>query len=70
MTRLGDESAVKAVVTKYAGQLTYCYEKRLKAVPTLEGRIEVGWSVSGGSVVGSPFIILNGTGMPSWRTAS
>ena len=58
----GDEGAVKGVVQKYTGQLTYCYEKRLKAVPTLEGRIEVGWSVSGGAVVGSPYIILNGTG--------
>ena len=60
----GDENAVKAVVTKYSGQLTYCYEKRLKAVPTLEGRIEVGWSVAAGEVVGSPYIIYNGTGDP------
>ncbi|MBX2800302.1 MAG: AgmX/PglI C-terminal domain-containing protein [Myxococcales bacterium] len=58
----GDENATKSVVQKYSGQLTYCYEKRLKVVPTLEGRIEVGWSVSGGSVVGSPYIIFNGTG--------
>lgn len=58
----GDEASVKSVVRRYTGQLTYCYEKRLKAVPTLEGRIEVGWSVSGGSVVGSPYVIFNGTG--------
>lgn len=58
----GDEGAVKGVVRRYTGQLTYCYEKRLKAVPSLEGRIEVGWSVSGGGVSGAPYIIFNGTG--------
>ncbi len=58
----GDEGEVKDVVRKYTGQLTYCYEKRLKAVPTLEGRIEVGWTVASGAVVGSPYVIFNGTG--------
>ena len=58
----GDEGAVKDVVSKYMGQLTYCYEKRLKVVPTLEGRIEMSWEVAGGRVTGKPFALVNGTG--------
>lgn len=58
----GDENQVTATVRKYTGQLQYCYEKVLKVDPTLEGRVEVGWRVQGGLVVGSPFVIANTTG--------
>lgn len=58
----GDENAVKATVSRNSGQLTYCYEKQMKVVPTLEGRVEIGWTVSGGKVSGSPYIIANSTG--------
>lgn len=58
----GDENQIKSTVSKFSGQLQYCYEKQLKAVPSLEGRIEVGWSVSNGLVTGSPYIISNTTG--------
>ncbi|MEO0602029.1 MAG: AgmX/PglI C-terminal domain-containing protein, partial [Myxococcota bacterium] len=58
----GDENAVKGVVKRYSGQLTYCYEKRLKAVPTLEGRVEVVWNVVAGKVDGMPVVVVNGTG--------
>ncbi len=58
----GDASAVKSTVSRFAGQLKYCYEKRLKAVPSLEGRVEVGWSVVGGGVDGSPYVVVNTTG--------
>jgi len=58
---IGDQNKVKAVVTRYSGQLTYCYEKRLKAVPGLEGRIEIGWSLSGGAVSGV-YVVSNSTG--------
>ena len=58
---IGDQGKVKAVVTRYSGQLTYCYEKRLKAVPGLEGRIEIGWSLSGGAVSGV-YVVSNSTG--------
>lgn len=57
----GDENQVKATVNKFAGQLQYCYEKQLKVVPTLEGRIEVGWAVKGGVVTGKPFVMSNTT---------
>jgi hypothetical protein len=57
----GDENQVKATVAKFAGQLQYCYEKQLKVVPTLEGRIEVGWSVAGGAVTGKPYVVSNTT---------
>jgi len=34
----------------------------LKVDPTLEGRVEVGWAVSAGTVTGAPYIIANTTG--------
>lgn len=57
----GDENQVTATVKRYAGQLQYCYEKVLKVDPTLEGRVEIGWSVAGGVVRGMPFVIANTT---------
>ncbi|MEQ1503627.1 MAG: AgmX/PglI C-terminal domain-containing protein [Myxococcota bacterium] len=61
-TVAGDENQVRATVGRYQGQLQYCYEKEMKVDPTLEGRIEVGWSVSGGLVSSAPYIIANTTG--------
>ncbi len=58
----GDESQVRATVQRYQGQLTYCYEKQLKVVPTLEGRVEIGWSVNNGIVSSGPYIVANTTG--------
>ena len=58
----GDAGAVKSTIQKNAGQLNYCYEKRLKALPTLAGRVELSWSVAGGRVTGTPLIELNTTG--------
>jgi hypothetical protein len=60
-TVAGDENQVTSTVRKYAGQLQYCYEKVLKVDPTLEGRVEVGWSVGNGVVSGTPYIISNTT---------
>jgi hypothetical protein len=60
-TVAGDENQVTATVRKYAGQLQYCYEKVLKVDPTLEGRVEVGWTVGGGVVTATPYIIANTT---------
>jgi hypothetical protein len=57
---IGDENSVRKVVKRYAGQLKYCYERRLKEVPSLAGRVEVGWFVSGGAVEGLT-IVLNTT---------
>lgn len=60
-TVAGDEGQVTSTVKKYAGQLMYCYEKLLKVDPTLEGRVEVGWTVGNGLVSGTPYIIANTT---------
>ena len=57
---IGDENSVRKVVKRYAGQLKYCYERRLKEVPSLAGRVEVGWYVAGGAVEGLT-IVLNTT---------
>jgi hypothetical protein len=61
-TVAGDDNQVKGTVTKYSGQLQYCYEKVLKVDTTLEGRIEVSWSVKGGLVTGEPVLVSNTTG--------
>lgn len=61
-TSSGDENSVKSIVKRYTGQLQYCYERLLKVDPSLEGRVEVGWTVSGGAVTGTPYIIANTTG--------
>jgi hypothetical protein len=58
---IGDRGAVTATVKRYTGQLQYCYESRLKQVPSLAGRVEVGWTVAGGAVE-SLYVVSNSTG--------
>lgn len=57
----GDRGKVSAVIKSNAGQLKYCYENRLKSVPNLQGRVEVGWSINGGKASGV-YLIANSTG--------
>lgn len=52
---------VQKVVRRYQGQLKYCYEKSLKANPSLAGRIVVGWVVEDGEAV-DIYIAENTTG--------
>jgi hypothetical protein len=56
----GDVMSVKQVVKRYQGQLKYCYERRLKEAPNLEGRVEVGWYLEAG-VVSQLSIVVNTT---------
>jgi len=56
-----DQSAVKDVVKRNFGQLTYCYESRLKQNPSLSGRVAVEWNVARGRVT-SASIFTNTTG--------
>ena len=58
---IGDTGKVTDVVKRYAGQLKYCYEKRLLENPNLEGRVEIGWSVLDGKVEGL-YVVSNSTG--------
>lgn len=58
----GDTSEVQKTIRRYAGQLNYCYEKRLKALPDLSGRVELSWYVEGGEVQGNPMLVVNSTG--------
>ncbi len=57
----GDADAVRKVVRKYTGQIKYCYERRLKENPSLEGRVEVQWNISDGRVT-SASLFANTTG--------
>ncbi|MEZ4235973.1 MAG: AgmX/PglI C-terminal domain-containing protein [Myxococcota bacterium] len=58
----GSEGEFRGTIKQYAGQLRYCYESILKTDPTLEGRVEVRWTVQGGKVVGVPYVVANTTG--------
>lgn len=58
---IGDTGKVTNVVKRYAGQLKYCYEKRLLDNPNLEGRVEIGWTVLDGKVEGL-YVVSNSTG--------
>ena len=58
---IGDKAGVKAVIRRYAGQLKYCYESRLRSVAGLSGRVEIGWSVYGGKVEGV-YVVSNSSG--------
>lgn len=53
--------ALKKSVSKYSGQVKYCYELRLKDKPGLEGRIELGWTLAGGRAEGV-YVKNNDTG--------
>lgn len=57
----GDSGKVSETVKRNAGQLRYCYETRLKQVPSLQGRVEIGWSMTGGKPEGV-YIVSNSTG--------
>ncbi|MBN2800125.1 MAG: AgmX/PglI C-terminal domain-containing protein [Deltaproteobacteria bacterium] len=58
---VGDAAGVKKIVRSNSGQLKYCYEQRLKVKPTLEGRVEMEWTVSAAAVT-SVVVVFNGTG--------
>jgi len=56
-----DTSGVQAVIRRYRGQVKYCYDGRLKENPSLEGRVEVMFTVGNGRVM-SAEILGNTTG--------
>ena len=60
----GDATSVSKVVRKYSGQVKYCYESQLKANPSLNGRVEVSFTINDGRVVNSS-IFANTTGSDS-----
>jgi hypothetical protein len=57
----GDGDVIKAVIRRYRGQIKYCYDARLKENPSLEGRIDVAFTVTRGRVT-SANILGNTTG--------
>lgn len=58
---IGDKASAKATVKKNFGQLRYCYERFLRTNASLEGRVEVGWTVFEGKVEGV-YVVSNSTG--------
>lgn len=61
MLEEGDTDAVMKVVRKYAGQVKYCYEAQLKTNPSLNGRVEVSWTINKGRAM-NPTVFANSTG--------
>ncbi|MBN1335321.1 MAG: AgmX/PglI C-terminal domain-containing protein [Deltaproteobacteria bacterium] len=57
----GDPAVVKKVIGSYIGGVKACYEQRLKANPSLSGRIEISWTISNGRVSGVS-LVSNSTG--------
>lgn len=58
---VGNAGGAKSVVKRNYGQLRYCYERLLRSEASLEGRVEIGWSVYGGAVEGV-YVVSNSTG--------
>ena len=56
-----EAGSVQRVVRQYAGQVSYCYEAQLKSDPTLQGRVEVAFTVHDGRVT-SASVSENTTG--------
>ncbi|MFK7929564.1 MAG: AgmX/PglI C-terminal domain-containing protein [Myxococcota bacterium] len=52
---------LQAVVRKFQGQLSYCYEEQLRSDPSLSGRVEVQWNVANKRVT-SASVVSNTTG--------
>ena len=46
----GDPQKIKNAISKYTGQVKACYEQRLKSNPSLAGRVELLWYITGGRV--------------------
>lgn len=61
MLEEGETAEIAKVVRKYKGQVKYCYDAELKTNPTLQGRVEVAWTVNKGRVV-SASLFANTTG--------
>lgn len=45
-----DAQSIRDTVRQYSPQVKYCYEDRLRQNPSLEGRVEVSWTIDGGTV--------------------
>lgn len=58
---IGNAGSARSVVKRNYGQLTYCYERQLRTEATLEGRVEIAWTVFGGNVEGV-YVVSNSTG--------
>ena len=59
---VGDKASVTKTVRSYAGQIKYCYESRLKSVPGLGGRVEIGWSIEPTGIAAGVYTVSNDTG--------
>jgi len=59
---VGDKATVTKTVRGFSGQIKYCYESRLKVVPDLGGRVEIGWSIGDDGSVSGVYTVSNDTG--------
>lgn len=57
----GDAGGIASVVKKSQGRIQTCVEQGLKANPNMNGRVSVGWTVTGGRVT-EAHLVSNSTG--------
>jgi len=57
----GDAGNISAVVRKSQGRITTCLDRALKANPSVNGRVSVGWTIQAGRVTES-HLVKNSTG--------
>ena len=58
---LEDGDKIRNIIGRNQGQLTYCYEQRLRQNPSLSGRLEVEWAIRQGRATGVS-VFVNTTG--------
>lgn len=64
MLEEGDAGSIQSVVRKNNGQVIFCYEKELKVDPTIQGRVDISFTINKGRVV-SASVFSNTTGSSS-----
>jgi len=56
-----NDDGVRGVIQRYRGQVKYCYDARLKENPTLQGRVDIMFTIARGRVL-TASVLSNSTG--------
>ena len=56
-----NDAGVRGVIQRYRGQIKYCYDAQLKKNPTLQGRVDIMFTIARGRVL-TTSVLANSTG--------
>jgi hypothetical protein len=56
---------IQRVVSRSLSQIKYCYERELTRVPTLRGKLVMGWTIDGKGLVQNVVVVDNQLGAPA-----